>query len=494
MSGTNLTEIDNGTLVLAGTNSFGGILNVRQGTLVVLTPLSGNPALQIALGAVDLSALGATTATFPSLSGSGSLILPTGGIMSFGGDNSSTSFSGAISGTGEFRKSGTGTLLLQTQSNYSGAQPKSPVEPSSWQRATPCRRARILLCRLHRHAGSGGLQSNHRRSSRVTQTASSVPVINSAPTLSTLTINSAASTILPYNGTITGKTALVFNNLLKGAGGWQFTGNDSFSGGLTVSGGTLELTNSRSFTGGININTGGTLLADSDAALGSASNAITLNGGTFSIGQSQSSSRNITVGVQGGAINVNANTVTYTGTISSLGSSLATNGTGTLLVTANEPMFGIVSVSNNLTLTGAAGAMTSVNNFTVNPGGTLTVDDSTSAPSGVGRIADFASLTMAGGTFSLLGQGGASTSETLGQLQVTTGASTISVSNNTNTINFTSLDTSNRAGGTVNFVGNSLANTQHITISSQSAGFIGGWATVNGTDFASYTTTGNAEA
>src|SRR6201999_3437685 len=73
------------------------------------------------LGAVDLSPLGATTATFPNFSGSGSLILPTGGIMSIGGDNSSTSFFGVISGTVEFRKSGTGSFTLQAQNNYSGA-------------------------------------------------------------------------------------------------------------------------------------------------------------------------------------------------------------------------------------------------------------------------------------------------------------------------------------------------------------------------------------
>ncbi len=76
---------------------------------------------------------------------------------------------------------------------------------------------------------------------------------------------------------MSGNLAVVFNSSLTGANGWQFAGADSFTGGLTINGGGVELTNAKTFSGGVNVNSGGLLQVDSDAALGATTgNAITI--------------------------------------------------------------------------------------------------------------------------------------------------------------------------------------------------------------------------
>ena len=61
-----------------------------------------------------------TTPAFGALSGNGSFALPTG-TLTVGGNNASTDFSGALSGTGGLAKTGSGTLTLYSASGYTGA-------------------------------------------------------------------------------------------------------------------------------------------------------------------------------------------------------------------------------------------------------------------------------------------------------------------------------------------------------------------------------------
>ena len=106
------------------------------------------------------------------------------------------------------------------------------------------------------------------------------------------------------------------------------------------------------------------------------------------------------------------------------------------------------------------------------------------------RINDGAAVVLDGGTFSLLGADSTLTTETVGSLNVASGASTIQLQNGsagTTSLSFGSLVNRN-AAATLAFNGTNLGTTNKILFNT---GFIsgtqlGGWATVNGTDFAKY--------
>ena len=188
-------------------------------------------------------------------------------------------------------------------------------------------------------------------------------VTNSSTTLSTYTIDSTVTGLAGFTGTITGKTAVVFNSSTSGANGWQFNGADSFTGGLTVNSGEIELTNTRSFSGGVNVNTGAILQVDSDAALGATTgNTITINGGTFASIATYSTSRNIGIGTNGATFNVGiGKSVTFSGVIGGSGGTsgggLTVNGAGTVDLLGVNTYGTSTTVSAGELITGAAGAL-----------------------------------------------------------------------------------------------------------------------------------------
>nr|WP_240980547.1 autotransporter-associated beta strand repeat-containing protein [Ramlibacter agri] len=120
-SGTGgLTKVGSGTLTLAGANNYSGATTVDGGTLRAgaANTFSASSAVSVASGTtLDLAGYDQAIA---SLAGAGNVTLGTA-TLTAGDDNSSTTFSGAIGGTGGFTKSGTGTLTLAGASSYGGA-------------------------------------------------------------------------------------------------------------------------------------------------------------------------------------------------------------------------------------------------------------------------------------------------------------------------------------------------------------------------------------
>ena len=113
-----LTKIGAGTVALAGNNSFSGDVTVSAGTL----SLSGGSAVNNT-NAVTVSS-GATlnlagNETVGSIAGAGNISLNANQLIA-GQNNSSTSYSGVMSGTGAFVKTGTGTLTFGSANTYSG--------------------------------------------------------------------------------------------------------------------------------------------------------------------------------------------------------------------------------------------------------------------------------------------------------------------------------------------------------------------------------------
>lgn len=120
ISGTgNLIKGDTGTLTLGGVNSYSGMTNINAGTLSsgAADVIPNNSAVTVASGANwNLNNFNETVG---SIAGEGNIALGSAALTA-GGNNTSTTFSGVISGTGSLTKEGTGTLTLSGVNTYSG--------------------------------------------------------------------------------------------------------------------------------------------------------------------------------------------------------------------------------------------------------------------------------------------------------------------------------------------------------------------------------------
>lgn len=118
-----LTKQGSGTLTLSGANTYTGATTVSGGSLKAgsTSAFGINSAVILANSAgVSLDITGFNT-TVGSLSGGGSVILGAA-TLTTGGDNSSTTYGGVISGTGgSVTKEGTGTLVFTAVNAYTGS-------------------------------------------------------------------------------------------------------------------------------------------------------------------------------------------------------------------------------------------------------------------------------------------------------------------------------------------------------------------------------------
>jgi len=116
--GIALVKLGAGTLVLDKANTYTGSTTISAGTLTV----SGGSAIAdtsaVSVGGGAVLNLGASE-TIGSIAGAGNITLGSF-TLTAGGDNSSTSVSGHVTGTGGFTKAGSGTLTLSGNNTYSG--------------------------------------------------------------------------------------------------------------------------------------------------------------------------------------------------------------------------------------------------------------------------------------------------------------------------------------------------------------------------------------
>ena len=113
-----LTKVGTGMLTLSGQNTYTGGTEITAGTLRMGTDsaLFSDGAVTVAAGATfDLAGY---HTQIGSLSGAGSVLTGSGTLVT-GGDDTSTLFSGAITGAGTFSKIGTGNWTLSGSSSVS---------------------------------------------------------------------------------------------------------------------------------------------------------------------------------------------------------------------------------------------------------------------------------------------------------------------------------------------------------------------------------------
>ncbi len=365
-----LIQSGTGTLTLGGTNTYTGTTTVNSGILSI----SKDANLGTAPGAATANSLtlngGTLQVTGTTANNAGGTIVANRGITlgaaggtinvasldsgDIGGTVNDVNYSGQITGSGNLTISGgaavnsgaqNGTYLFElksTSSNYSGSTTINNAglflnggdNVSNFLPVTT-----VLNLTNHAIVGIGGLTN---------QTIAGLSGDNTSIIASTnngsnniLTLNTAAGTSYTYAGVIgapSNGSPLLYNkgtnkqrtNLIKtGAGTEILSGANTFTGGLTVNNGTLDVTgtianiagNSSSllgtttFAAGAVVN-GGVLKADytgtTTGNIFDPGNALTLNGGTFNVNGSASATRtqtlaSLTLGVGGGLVSVTNN-------------------------------------------------------------------------------------------------------------------------------------------------------------------------------------------
>ena len=140
-----LSKIGAGTLTLSGQSTYTGATGVNAGTLQAgaVNAFSPFSAFTVASGAtLDLASF---NQTIGSLAGTGGVTLGSA-TLTTGNDNTSTIFSGTISGTGGLTKIGSGMLLLTGANTYAGP---TNINARHSGRERLARLDRICQCRRH---------------------------------------------------------------------------------------------------------------------------------------------------------------------------------------------------------------------------------------------------------------------------------------------------------------------------------------------------------
>ena len=318
--------VNDGTLALNGANTYTGDNQLNGGTLQVGSDSN--------LGAADNDIVfdGGSLHTAGDVQSARDLVLSADGDIAA---NAGTTFatSGSVTGGGGLVKNGSGTLEINGTASHSGG--------------TTVNDGTLVLTGTNTYTGGNQLNGGE------LQIGSDVNLGNAANNLvfdggalhTTADVQSSRDLTLAGNATVTAdlKTSFVSSGSVSGAGALikngagtvELDGTVAQSGGATVNAGTLILTGANTYTGG-NVINGGTLQVSSDANLGDAANAVTLNGGNLTVTQSITTDRELILTAAGGSITTaNDAVLKQQGNISGDGA-LVKLGGGTLVVSGTN--------------------------------------------------------------------------------------------------------------------------------------------------------------
>jgi autotransporter-associated beta strand protein len=285
-----LTKSGMGNLILAIGDNYTGPTHINTGTLLA-AGVPSTSAVTVALGGtLDLNS---SKGAIGSLAGAGTVSLGVA-LLTTGADNTSTAFSGIISGIGgSLIKTGTGTFALSGANTYTGMT--------------------II------NAGTLQLEA-----ATAIPPAASITVAAGA----TLDLNNFRATIDALAGA--GNVTLGIGSLSTGGDDTSsaFHGIISGNGNLIKIGtGTLALAGANAYTGGTRL-LAGTLIVGNDSALGSGT--LTLEGGILQASSAVNLANSFAV--EGAATVGGNNKLTFSGTgTATVANTLMINNTGTTI-------------------------------------------------------------------------------------------------------------------------------------------------------------------
>jgi autotransporter-associated beta strand protein len=397
---------------IGGTSS--GVLNkTGEGTLVVENQIENNGAVTVSEGTLSLnnaeifgaSSTHAVTVNSPgilalndqsqiigSLAGSGSVTAGSA-TLTAGGNNTSTAFSGELSGTGELVKTGTGTFTLSgDNTNFSGT---TTVEAGTLTLGSANALPASALVVLENSA-TLDLDDLDRTLAGIESYSDSTTIALGSATLTTGDANDRS-----LDAAITGTGSLV----KVGSGTFELDGANTYSGSTTVSEGILSLTasNSLNAASAVSVASGATLSLQADLTIQSLDGAGTIE--LFSVS-------NLTTG--------DADDHSLSGPMTG-GGALTKAGTGSLTLSGENTYEGETTVSaGTLTLASNTALGDTYTGTTVASGATLaftndiavgaeaiensgTVSNASGNNTYTGDLSGSGALTVAGGSLTLSG-------------------------------------------------------------------------------------------
>ncbi len=430
-----LTKNGNGTLTLAGANTYTGATSIAAGTLEIrngaglgttagTTSVTGGATLALSNNITSAEPLTLNgqgvggAGAIRSLSGTNTLTgtIALGTASYLGVDAGTLTATGVISGTPSLTKVGNGTLVLSGANTYTGATAVTAGIVSITNAAalgggtgvTTISTGATLavngsgLTVAENITLNGGGVSNL---GAIQNTGGSNTLTGNLTMTADATIGSSAGTTLTATGTIASSGG-AYNLVKADAGTLVLTGVNTYTGTTTVRNGTLSLNTNAPI--GVNgaLGASSTTVQVGDAGTGASDNlglvvgnltggvaldrAISVNAnnssGTTTLGGTNTSNTNsltgnIALGRDVLLTSAGGGTVAFTGDLSGTGA-ITANGTGTVVLSGNNTLTGAATVNSDATLIaasnnalgGTAGATT------VNTGGTLGLQGGVTIP------------------------------------------------------------------------------------------------------------------
>ncbi len=457
---TGLTKSGAGLLTLTGTNTYTGSTTVNAGTLALTGTaiLGDSTAVVVNAGTFNITNV-TSSETIGSLAGrAGSSVVLGAKNLTVGGDNTSTTFSGVISGIGgSLTKEGTGTLTLDTaQSSFTGG--------------TIVNGGTLTLGAYGTLATGSTLTVN---TGATVKTSGANVFGGSTQDLAVLNINGGTVDL-----SIGGFQNHFWNTQINMTGGLlnfsSSTSNEMFTNVITVissanqaqitaaAGGAMRLRNSANIT--FNVGDGAQavdLLVDAPITNGGGNGLIKSGAGTMQLTKANTYS---------GATVISAGTLSLTGSLTG-GGAVTTSGTGILDQSAAGVISGASTFTQNSSGTSILAGVNTFTGTTTVSAGALNLSGNRTATSGAFSVGDTAgstgTLNISNGTFTTgtFQVGNAASSTAIGIVNQTGGTLTMSGnqlllgSGNGTTAGSSSSGTYNLSAGTLNTIAGSLGVT-----------------------------------
>ena len=240
-TGFGITKTGTGALTLSATNTYTGATIINGGTLVsgAADVIPNASAVTVATGATWN--LNNNTETIGSLAGAGTVSLGSAGLTA-GGDNTTTTFSGGITGTGAFTKTGTGALTLSGANSYTGT---TTISGGTLTHGV----ANVLSDSTTVSVATGATWNLNNFNDTVASFAGTGAITLGSGTL-TFGGDNTSNT---YSGTMSGTGSLT----QTGTGTLTVTGNNTYSGITTIgSGASVVVTGTGNLSGSGVVNAG----------------------------------------------------------------------------------------------------------------------------------------------------------------------------------------------------------------------------------------------